>query len=200
MTITTNAAEVRDQVAPLYRRFDGQTDCQDAHIEIDPAARTLRAAYNPEVGNAVPMSVWHNHQYRLTVSAYLTGSALADLMEDGKLLALAATMCDGHSIEWYGANRVGRLTLDGDNALDDLARRVELLDERYTSDPDSIVSVYAVDEWVQVASDVGITAETDDGGLINLTLDLLAQAAQDHVLLEGELLDHLTYLRDELRA
>ena len=57
--IKTNAEEIRAEFAPLYLRYSGQTNPQPAHIEIDPEEKTITAEANPEIGNAVPMNVWH---------------------------------------------------------------------------------------------------------------------------------------------
>ncbi len=197
-TIATNAAECRTKLAPVYCRFDGQTQPQPAYLELDPQKRTLTADYSGEIGNAVPMTVWHGHQYRLSITPYLTGAALADLLEDEDVLTLVAEVIDGHSIEWDGSNHVGRLTEDAADALEGLQ---ESLDRNAAVDTAPCVSVYTPEEWVEDTTQVDIAAETTDARLAEIAAECIADAELEHVLIEGgvsDMLARLTKLRNAL--
>ena len=191
--IITNAADVRQQLAPLYKRFSGQTQPQSAYLEIDPAKRTMTATYNSEIGNAVPFDVWHRRVLRISVSPYVHGTVLADLLESAELAELAAAICDGHSIEYDGSNRVGLLTEDGKIALDEM----ETILSNLTSE--GSVNVCAPDEWIPSPDYTGITADSTDEQITTLAAECIASAAMDMTLIDGDMADWLTELRRRLR-
>ena len=193
MTITTNAADVRQQLAPLYKRFNGQTQPQIAYLEIDLAERTMTAEYNPEIGNAVPAAVWHRRVLRVSVSPYVHGTMLADQMESTDLLALVAAVCDGHNIEYDGSNRVGVLTEDAALALNEM----ESICDDLTSE--CAITVCTPDEWIPSLDYTSITADTTDEQITKLAAEYVANAERDMTLIDGDMADWLTELRRRLR-
>ena len=93
--------------APLYKRYPRQNKPQPAYVSLE-ADGTVRADYNGEIGNAVPMDVWHNRTIRTPVPCEVRADALkAYLLGEGR--AHLATMYAGHTVRWDGNNRVGEL-------------------------------------------------------------------------------------------
>ncbi|MEW6016473.1 MAG: hypothetical protein AB1760_00200 [Pseudomonadota bacterium] len=197
-TMTTNADECRESLAPLYRRYGGQTQPQPAYIEIDPEKHILTADYNGEIGNAVPEGVWSRRRLRVRISPYVKGEAVADLMEDERFQSLAQRICDGHSVEWDGHNHVGRLTPDAQDALEALERYIE---QQVEDGSDACIEVYEPDQWVSSseAGDIGLTAETSDAELTKMAKDQVAEAQSQGIYIDGDMLEWLTHLRNKLR-
>jgi len=138
--IKTNADKMRGQAAPLHNQYPGQSDPQGAYIEIDPAERTAYADWNAEVGNAVPMSVWHNRKLRIAISPCVHGPALADWLKIERVQSTINRIVAGHSVEWDGNNMVGRMTEDAVAACDELESMSREL-------PD--VAVWDVEDYLQ---------------------------------------------------
>ncbi|MDQ7794167.1 MAG: helix-turn-helix domain-containing protein [bacterium] len=190
---TTNAAVMRDELAPLYRRYPGQTKPQPAYIEIDPSTWTVTATHDGEIGGAVPMAVWHGLYRRIPVDPYLRGRVVADMLEDPELQTLIGRICAGHSIEWDGNNRVGRLSEDAQQALQDA---IEWVDS-YIDDPTDRVAVYDAGEWLR-GSPPPVTATSTDEEITQWDREIEEEARREGVILEGSVAEYLRALRDEL--
>lgn len=113
--ITIDTSNLRGEAAPLYKRYPHQNQPQRAHVEMDEDGN-VRAEINGEIGDAVPMHVWHGRTLRWSVSPYVRGDSLADLLESEKVRALFERVHNGHSVEWNGQNMVGRLDEDAEAA------------------------------------------------------------------------------------
>ena len=103
----------------IYRHYDGQCQPQDCYIEIDLDHSNIEASYNAEIGNAVPMAVWHNRIRRYEIPCIFPATA-DELMKE--LLPLAERMAVGYERVWDGNNYVGRLTEDAQAASDEIER------------------------------------------------------------------------------
>ena len=180
------------EVDALYSRFQGQASPQDCYLELDPEAETLRCDYNGEIGNAVPLSVWHNRCYRISIPC-LTADAANDLMR--RVSTAAQHVVDGYSADWDGNNTVGRLTDDAQEALHEIEHDCESLD----ADEHNTVQVYDASDWFEsaTADSLGITAETTDEQITAIAKDREANA-ECHVIEGCE--EYLADLRDELAA
>ena len=66
---------------PLFKKYPRQNEPQPAHLEIDEDG-TIRADWNGEIGDAVPECVWHGRTIRIGISPHLTGSEVAQLIDD----------------------------------------------------------------------------------------------------------------------
>ena len=130
---------VRGASAPLFVRYPGQVSAQPAHLEIDPGSRTYTAESNPEIGNAVPMDVWHRRRLRCGgLPPSIGGAALAGFLADPDLVDLITRVCDGHSDAWDGSNMIGRLTDDASDALQDIERMIDALAVDLGASPDGL--------------------------------------------------------------
>jgi hypothetical protein len=171
-------------LAPLYHRFHNQTNPQPAFIEIDPAGRRVYADYSGEIGGGMPESVWHNRAYRFSVSPYVSGSALTQYMESDEFKALVGRICRGHKIRWDGNNLRGHLSYAGCEAIFEIERNLQDLDQ------DQVRDAY---EWLyghaetDTAADLGggmiITAETTDERLAEIGKEIEDIAAYENVRL-----------------
>lgn len=99
---------------PLHMQYSGQNQPQDAYIEIN-ADGEINFDYNSEIGNAVPMSVWHGQIRRISIPNDLTSKGYAALFES--ISDELQTLVDGMDDRWDGNNRVGTLTEDAQEAL-----------------------------------------------------------------------------------
>lgn len=141
--LTIKTDNLRGEIAPLYCRYQGQTNAQPAYVEMDEDGN-VSADYSGEIGNAVPMTVWHGRTLRWAVSNQVRGDELADLIERDDVVALLERVYLGHSVEWDGNNHVGRLDDDAQAASDEL----DELFAAESSDEHNLVDVYDVDDYV----------------------------------------------------
>jgi hypothetical protein len=110
--------------------------------------------------DAVPEAELHRRDLALLVAEgpmIVDPDRLRDLLE--KARTLVERVVAGHSVEWDGSNRVGRLTDDGEEALyalNDLFRLADLAD-------DSLM-LLTVDDWIGSMSlaDLGLDAHSDE--------------------------------------
>jgi hypothetical protein len=182
----------------LYHRYPRQTEPQDAYVWLNCKTRRLGAEYNPEIGNAVPTSVYHGHVQRWTIPT-LKGAAATALLES--LAPLAARVCDGYSSEWDGSNHVAEFTADAEAAREEIERLCEDAD----GERDGVV-VWEAADWLggiggleAQAAELGITAATTDAQLETIETECVAEARGESVdEIEG-LWAHLKRVRDAVR-
>lgn len=122
-----------DEPNPLHLHYLGQYEPQGAYVQIHPDGE-VEFGVNGEVGNAVPEAAFHNRIVRICgVSPYLSRKGIAQLMADIK--DKLAAIHEGHSIEWNGNNKVGRLTDEAYAAREDLDYYLSQVDwEKYDLD------------------------------------------------------------------
>ncbi|CAM5503190.1 MULTISPECIES: helix-turn-helix domain-containing protein [Streptomyces] len=173
----------------LHRHYDGQTEAQDAYIELDLREGTLLASYNAEIGNAIPFTVHHGFERRYGIPT-LTGDAADRAMEE--IRPLAERILADWEEHWDGNNMVARLGEDAQAAEEEIEEKLGDFDESDMVtewDIDGATNGCEVDVY-------GITADTTDERLdeIEATIikDLVDVSASDVVVCHG--LD--TYLRD----
>jgi len=105
MPVTLDLSNLRDSLAPLFHRYPRQTSPQGAHVELGEAG-AVSADWNGEIGNGVPVAVYHKLTLRWSVPSAVSGAALADYLEvDG--LALLERVHAGHATQWDGSNLWG---------------------------------------------------------------------------------------------
>lgn len=102
---------------PLYLKYDRQTQPQSAHIEIHANGNVFYET-NAEIGNAVPVDVWHGKIRRITLPNFLTARGYQQLhdsiSEDLELLI------NGMDERWDGSNWKGTLTDEANEVLERL--------------------------------------------------------------------------------
>jgi len=102
---------------PLYVQYDRQTSPQDAFVEIH-ADGTVNYESNSEIGNAVPVSVWHGRIRRIKIPNHFTATGYQQLHD--YLMADLEILINGMDEKWDGSNWVGTLTEGAREILDGL--------------------------------------------------------------------------------
>lgn len=121
ISYSCNLSDLRDQIAPLYRKYDGQLMPQPAYISIDVATGKIDADYSGEIGGAVPARVWHGIERRHAINPFAEGIALAAFLQTEPFTVLAQRIVDGSDEEWDGSNWIGTLNDDAAAAEEELA-------------------------------------------------------------------------------
>ena len=185
-TATQIPVTISDDRAPLYHRYPRQTKAQDAYLELNPEARQAELTWNSEIGNAIPMPLWHHRLVRVSVPNNLTQEQCEELATLAQ--PMLVRICDGYEREWDGSNHVGRYSEDAEAAKAQL--------ETLCEDVQGEVSAWDVSDWFQACSirdlvQEGETAETAAARLIE-------EAWNDqHAILDG---DVAAYLHRRLEA
>lgn len=143
MGITVKKDYDEDRQAPLYNRYDGELHPQDWVLEMDEDG-VVRVDWNPEIGTAVPMDVWHGRTLRWYINPAISREGIERLLSDEDVLNLLERIHAGHEVELDNQmNRVGKLTEDALDANEDLER---LLERRYQQS-DVLAYVATPDEY-----------------------------------------------------
>lgn len=107
----------------LYEKYSTQTQPQKCYIELDLENQVLSAETNPEIGNAVPFSVWHGHTKRFSLPSYgYKAEKINELLE--KIKPLAERAIDGYSTEWNDNNTIAEFDEDATEALEEIRENV----------------------------------------------------------------------------
>jgi hypothetical protein len=183
----------------LYCRYQGQTSPQPCYVELDCEDDTLTAAYNGEIGNAVPITVWHNRCLRWPIPALREGAALELLTE---LLPICERIVAGYESVWDGSNHVGKYT----DAAEDAASEAHDLCRDAFDDTDTHLQVWEAGDWLAglgtralQAEQLGITATMSDAELELKTKKLEEEAGDDGIDEVEGLESYLSELRDVAR-
>jgi len=109
---------------PLLNWYPQQTQPQSTYLVLDLDSGVLTADYNHDIGDAVPMSVWHGRvrRYRLP-SPYLTPDCIGAIMDE--LAPLFERVLAGSEIVWDGSNLVGQLDDDAAQASEAIANKLD---------------------------------------------------------------------------
>lgn len=177
MSITINTDNLRNELAPLYRRLHGQYQPQPAYVYLDEDGN-VHADYCGIIGAGQPMDVWNGRTLRWSVNPEVNGDHLAELLESDEVRALLERVHAGHSVEWDGSNYVGRLTDDARDASDELERIFE--DETHTVDSGG---VWEASQWIAPASADDILKQGES--LDDAAERLVEEAESDRVVIEG---------------
>jgi len=116
---------------PLYAKYQGQTNCQTAFVELDLEEETLDADSNGEIGNAVPMEVWHKRVLRFDVDPHLYLEDVKELLE--AITPFAERVIAGSEIEWNGSNHVWKLNADAEEACAEIENLCETVNNHAES-------------------------------------------------------------------
>jgi hypothetical protein len=182
-----------ERIAPLYNQYQGQTTSQPAYIELDPEAKTLCANWSGEIGNAIPMAVYHSRLFRWTIAASMSAAAIGELLRE--TMPLAERVCAGYACEWDGNNHKGRLNPDAGVAEDEMQ---ELCDS-YSHDEDNLDTVIDVEDWLIDFDRDEIGAETDDATIAQKAHEIEEFASEDRILVIGDVEEYLLAIRQEKR-
>lgn len=178
MSITIKTDNLRGEPAPLYCVYPRQTKPQPAYVELNEDGE-VSADYNGEIGNAVPMAVWHRRTLRFDVSPRVGGDDLADFLESDAVVALLERIHAGHTVEWDGNNFVGRLTEDAERAA-------ETLTEALAAPPE--LAIWDAYEWL--APGFNLLSELVESGSVPAhSAALIDRAVDDGIVIDGGMED-----------
>ncbi|UXY13852.1 hypothetical protein N8I74_11015 [Chitiniphilus purpureus] len=149
--IKTNASDLREEIAPVYCQYQGQSGPQPAYITIHPESESASAGYSSETGNGCPESIYHNRAYRVRIPADVRGTAIAEFLEDTDTQALISSIIAGYSCDWDGSNHRGSLNDDAESALAELEQAAERLQwddcRAQIWDEDMLGVCFVVEHW-----------------------------------------------------
>lgn len=132
---------------PLHCRYERQCKPQPAYLEIVPETASHSAyasfTWNSEVGNAIPMNVYHGIVRRIPCSPRLTQAELLELARDIAEDVDIVINGLGCELSRDGNNIVGTLTDEADEAED---RLIERLDPQNAEDGGTCVGEAA--DWL----------------------------------------------------
>jgi hypothetical protein len=199
------AVEIIRCTAPteLYRRYDRQSEAQNAYIELDLRAGSLLADYDAEVGNASPDTVHRGFERRYPIPV-LTGEAANRVMEEIAPMA-ARVLADWEEV-WDGHRMVARLGQDAEEAEAEIEEHLGLSGGSGSHwgprfDDSDLVSQWDADSAVNgcEAQEYGITALTSDERLEEIAADItrhLADIGESKVAVVDGLEDYLRQVRE----
>ncbi len=155
---------------------------------IDPLAHELKISQEFETG-VTTREIWHGLEIQRPLTNRPDETRARAYLESEDSQALLARVCGGHRAHWDGNDQVGDLTDDAQAALDVLIDNLENL-------PETDWSLWSLDEWL---GSVDVRPEMTGADLAALVGDLQTTARNEHVAVDGDMLDYLTRKRDALR-
>jgi hypothetical protein len=196
---TLRFAEIPEGRAPLFLKYQGEFREQPGYLDLDENGN-VEVGTNPEIGRAIPVSVWNRRTVRWTIPGTAKGVSLSVLLE--QLKPLLERVHAGHSVDWDGSNHVGTFTDDASDAID----AVEAEIEQFFQDGDNCVTLWDASDWLftgrndeQDARNLGVKADMTDGQLETLAEQFGREAEADDAFLDGDIASMLRDLRDRLR-
>jgi hypothetical protein len=126
--------------APLYLRYERQANPQPAYLELTEDGQVIVDSKG-EIGNAMPVSVWHQRDLRWPVPHDLTPAGIDQMLD--AVLPLLEELYDHHTVGWDGSNFVGSLDERGRELSEEIDRLVHEDYER--------ANIYDACEWANSA-------------------------------------------------
>lgn len=200
--INVSSSEV-ESVIPAgernYLKYSGQSSPQKVYLELDCRTGRLDTYPNSEIGNGVPIAVYHGHTQRWTIPC-LTNEAADSLIETVR--KLSEEIRAGYTNHWNGSNYVASFSDEAISAIDEVSR---ICEQELDNEP--TVIVYSADDWFapfgtikQQARELGITAETTDEQLSIIAKKECFTAMGNNIHAIEGLQEHLEWLRDNLKS
>ena len=111
------------EAAPLYLQYDGQHRPQSASITISEDG-AVYAEVSGSVGGGTTPDKWHGRTIEIDVPPLANGASVAAVLESAEGSALLNRIHDGRSVEWNGNSRVGKLSEDAQEAIEELESKL----------------------------------------------------------------------------
>jgi len=141
------------ELAPLFRRYPGQSNAQDADLEIDPSRGAVSFDIDGAIGGGASPEVWHSRVLRYSVSNRITVTGMRAIAACPIVNELLLRICAGHSVEWDGSNHSGNMTEDAEDAS---SRLTDILSENMWTNADTsddLCDVWEIGDWMNGNSD-----------------------------------------------
>jgi len=180
----------------LYKKYETQSIPQPCFVQLSCDHETLTADWNPEIGNAIPMDVYHKRTLQWTIPILKEAAADHLLTE---LKPYAEIIIAGYANEYNGSNHVGTYTDIANEAIGEITH---LCAEAHEYEDDLVRDMHAYDylddcdlpEYL-----AGITKNTTDIELENMGDLVRADAKMDGVDELENLGNYLEDIRDRAR-
>lgn len=104
-----------DLAFPVLHVYPRQNEPQSAFIEIDFENKTVRAAWNPEIGNASPMDVYLSKTHRLHISAWTNRRNVKKMLDE--VAEVIEDIAAGYETRWDGQNERGHLSAESEDMM-----------------------------------------------------------------------------------
>jgi len=182
----------------LYCHIQGHQP-QPCYIEVDLESGTISATYDPEIGGAIPKSVWTGYVRRFRIPP-LTADVANATME--KIKPLVETMLDNWEEEWDGNDWRAHLLPEGLRAQEQISELVEENPDYWF--PEDVVFPLEEVDWFPYVKDE-VTADSTNEQLEELARETVAdleKGVPSGVLPDDayeDILERLTSYREELR-
>jgi hypothetical protein len=112
--VTTLSFSIADE-DPRHNHIEiypNQTEPQGAYISLDLSTGAMWYATNPEIGDAVPVDVWHGLVRRYHLPAQISTASTNALMQE--VAHHAQTVLDHAEVVWDGSNNVVKDSCKGE--------------------------------------------------------------------------------------
>lgn len=160
---------VDNSPAPMFFKYDTQSDPQPARIEIDPRDRSMCASINYTIGNSDSADIWKNRILTVPISPYVDSCALNDFMTSTYTQNLVDIMIEGYTENSDGN---GQLTQCAADALDTLVQSADKIAQVEVWGCEEYLCnslIYRDENGVQCHRDDAVTIEIF--GLPNISVD-----------------------------
>lgn len=194
MEVTVNKLD-ESEPHQLYHRYPGQTNPQGCYIELDTRTGEWTADYNAEIGNAVPMDVWHSRTLRFRLGAVPNAAHANRLLEE--LAPLAQRILDGASVEWDGSNLVGRFTADAQAAENEIDEILDSIEWQYEEPCERLDGEWFWDAMHQEVT--GAMTDEEIEAMVDATIDNTRDEAPNAVIDRDSIVGMYRDRRDELK-
>lgn len=111
------------RISDFRYTFPGQFQQQTAFFELDTQSGLVNAMHNPEIGNAIPFSVYHGFDRRYGFNPNLKMRTVNEIGK--KCIALWQRVINGTEAVWDGNNNVARLSEDAHAAEAEIIAIIE---------------------------------------------------------------------------
>lgn len=176
---------LRDDIAPLYLRYEGQVNAQPAFVELDEDGE-ISTAIGADSGCG--MAFWHRRTLQWRVPSDVSGAAMIAFLQSDEARTLLERVHAGHTVEWDGNNHVGRLSGDAREASEEFAALVD----RELQTETARVSVWRAGDWLFASGNNSLSDVWPSGqSLDEAEAELEASAKRDGCYLDGDVRDEL---------
>lgn len=173
--------EVRIQQAEsrgeIYCRYRDQINAQPVHVQLDIRDGVMWASYNPEIGNAMPMDVWHGLIRRYMLYSFPTVNGVNEFMEHIK--PYAQRVLDDSREAWNDHDWIGKLGNDAKRAEEGILSACENWFEE-----GDLLRICDVEQWFEACSDDDLSIEPH---MTDEQIDTLASVLEDDAINSGEI-------------
>ena len=174
-------------------------------LRLDPQKREATVTVRSHDIDGTLGSVYHGRQHEYPVDEQVDATRFRAWLEERS--DLLRRICDGHTVEWDGSNRVGQLTDDAQKASDKLQNLLHPAGRPHgfeTDLPTHHVSImqagmYLAPARAEVINEFEISADTSDERLEEIAPEVEEEARYDAEAKLVGTLSELEAMRDELR-